>query len=383
MASSRGLRAIGFAAGMALGAVAATLAWHAGMWGALTVSVLVAAWFAASLYGQAARSSVGAATLAEQVAGPIPAETGALLHRLLLDAAPTPLVALHHDHARALNRAARQMFGTDARIVPIPGSLADEAETHLQYEGRRWRIDRVRAEGDPTVSAVVALVDVESEASLAEARASAELIDVLGHELLNGLAPIVSLADSAQQAADAERVDHALLREILGPLKRRAEGLERFARAYRELARLPAPTVAPWDMAEFLRDLRQGFLRRWPDIELVVEPCEVTAWRFDRDQLSQALWALLHNAAEAAGQASSARVDLSCRMDGQRLALEIADSGEGIVPGSSDHIFRPFHTTKPDGSGIGLSLARQVARAHGGTVELVGAKPTRFRLTLA
>lgn len=383
MASDRGVRAVGLAAGMALGTVAAALAWQAGMWGAFTLSLLMATGFAASLHGQTARSAVGAATLADASSSAQPAETGALLHRLLLDAAPTPLVALHHDHARALNRAARQMFGTDTRILPIPGPLAEETATHLHHEGRRWRIDRVRADGDPAVSAVVALVDVESESSLAEARASAELIDVLGHELLNGLAPIVSLADSAERAADADAIDLALLREILGPLKRRAEGLERFARAYRELARLPAPTLTQWDMAEFLHDLRQGFVRRWPQIAFHIETDEVTAWRFDRDQLSQALWALLHNAAEAAGQGSSARVDLSCRREGQHLALEVADSGGGIVPGSADHIFRPFHTTKPEGSGIGLSLARQIARAHGGTVELVGASPTRFRLTLA
>ncbi len=383
MASDRGVRAVGLAAGMALGAVAAALAWQASLWGAFTLSLLVAAGFAASLCGQAARAAVGAAPLADPASSAQPAEAGALLHRLLLDAAPTPLIALHHDHARALNRAARQMFGTDARILPIPPPLADAAASHLHHEGRRWRIDRVRADGDPAVSAVIALVDVESEASLAEARASAELIDVLGHELLNGLAPIVSLADSAERAADAEPVDLALLREILGPLKRRAEGLERFARAYRELARLPAPTLTRWDLAEFLLDLRQGFVRRWPQIAFTIETEEVTAWRFDRDQLSQALWALLHNAAEAAGQGSSPRVDLSCRREGQRLALEVADSGGGIVPGSADHIFRPFHTTKPEGSGIGLSLARQIARAHGGTVELVAANPTRFRLTLA
>jgi signal transduction histidine kinase len=377
------MRAIGLAAGMAMGAVAATLAGQAGLWGAFTLSMLVTAVFGTSLYALAARWSVAAASPSEPDSGHTSSETGALLHRLLLDAAPTPLVALHHDHARALNRAARQMFGTDARILPIPGSLVDDAATHLHHEGRRWRIDRVRADGDPAVSAVVALVDVESEASLAEARASAELIDVLGHELLNGLAPIVSLADSAQMAADAEPIDQALLREILGPLKRRAEGLERFARAYRELARLPAPSMKPWDVAEFLDDLRQGFVLQWPTIELVVEAEHMSAWQFDRDQLYQAVWALLHNAAEAASQASSARVSLFCRLEGQRLALEVTDSGNGIVPGSADHIFRPFHTTKPDGSGIGLSLARQIARAHGGTVDLVGARPTRFRLTLA
>jgi signal transduction histidine kinase len=383
MAFSRAVRAIGLGTGMALSAIAATLALQAGMWGALTLAMLATLWFASSLYWQAARLPVATAKLAEPVSDQLPSDPGTLLHRLLLDAAPTPLVALHHDHARALNRAARQMFGTDARILPIPGSLADHAATHLHHEGRRWRIDRVRADGDQSVSAVVALVDVESEASLAEARASAELIEVLGHELLNGLAPIVSLAESAQAAADADPVDSALLNEILGPLKRRAEGLERFARAYRELARLPAPTMQQWDVAEFLDDLRQGFVRQWPAIDLLVEADETKDWQFDRDQLSQALWAVLHNAAEAASQGSSARVTLSCRSEGQRLAFEVADSGNGIAPGSADLIFRPFHTTKPHGSGIGLSLARQIARAHGGTIELAGAHPTRFRLTLA
>lgn len=383
MASSRGARAIGLGTGMALSAVAATLAWQAGMWGAFALSMLVTAWLGSSLHLQAARLPVATASPGEPISDQVPADPGTLLHRLLLDAAPTPLVALHHDHARALNRAARQMFGTDARILPIPGSLVDQAATHLHHEGRLWRIDRVRADGDPAVSAVVALVDVESEASLAEARASAELIEVLGHELLNGLAPIVSLADSAQLAADSDPVDSALVREILGPLKRRAEGLERFSRAYRQLARLPSPTMKQWDVAQFLHDLRQGFVRQWPTIDFVLEADHLPEWQFDSDQLSQALWALLHNAAEAASQASSARVSLSCRLEGQRLALEVADSGNGIVPGSADHIFRPFHTTKPDGSGIGLSLARQIARAHGGTVELLGSKPTRFRLTLA
>ena len=383
MGSDRAVRAVGLGVGMALSAIAATLAWQAGLWGALTLSVLATAWFGSALYWQAARLPLAVGKpVGEEAVGASEANSGALLHRLLLDAAPTPLVALHHDHARALNRAARHMFGTDARILPIPRDLADETATHLHHEGRRWRIDRVHAEGDPSISAVVALVDVESEASLAEARASAELIDVLGHELLNGLAPIVSLADSAQRAAAADPVESALLREIIGPLRRRAEGLERFARAYRDLARLPAPTMMQWDVAEFLQDLQHGFVRRWPAIDFMVEAGPLPDWRFDRDQLSQALWALLHNAAEAAGERSPAWVSLSCQLDGQRLAFEVADSGSGIVPGSADRIFRPFHTTKPHGSGIGLSLAQQIVRAHGGTIALIGANPTSFRLTL-
>ena len=101
----------------------------------------------------------------------------------------------------------------------------------------------------------------------------------------------------------------------------------------------------------------------------------------DRDQLTQAIWALLNNGAEAAleGNAPPA-LSLSFHQDRSGTAIEIEDSGRGIAPDLRDRIFRPFFTTKDDGSGIGLSLARQIARAHGGELSLRPAMPTRFRL---
>jgi signal transduction histidine kinase len=376
-------RSLALSSGMVLSGIAATLAWQAGMAGALALSILVYAWFASIFYWQSLRSPIDANRLAENASDRGPEEIDTLLHRLLLDSAPTPLIALQGDNARALNRASRRLFGTDARILPLPAALLDPEVTHLEHEGRRWRIDRVHADGYQALSSVVALVDVDSEANLAEARANAQLIEVLGHELLNGLAPIVSLAQSAHDAIDADPVDLDLLREILGPLSRRANGLERFVKAYREFARLPAPTLKQWGVEQFVHDLGQGFVRRWPLIELVLSNGQVPFWRFDRDQLYQALWALLHNAAEAVAEVPQARVSLAYRVEADRLTFEISDCGPGVAASSAAHIFRPFHTTKAGGSGIGLSLARQIAYAHGGTVELAGANPTRFRLTLA
>ncbi|MEM7702636.1 MAG: ATP-binding protein [Pseudomonadota bacterium] len=307
----------------------------------------------------------------------------AVLQRLLLDAAPTPLLALEAGSAKALNRAARRLFGTDMRILPVPSEFTDPDASHMDHEGHRWRIDRVSAHGTANSLTLVAMIDVDSETSRAEARASAELIEVLGHELLNGLAPIVSLAESARDAASIDPPDAALLQEILGPLERRAQGLQHFASDYRKLARLPAPVMKPHDVAKFVSDLEQGFVRNWPKIVFALDPIKGTRWSFDRDQLYQALWALLHNAAEAAADQPEPKVSLACQVQETRLVFDVSDNGTGVAASSAAHIFRPFHTTKPGGSGVGLSLARQIAHAHGGTVEYAGVKPTRFALTIA
>jgi signal transduction histidine kinase len=370
--------------GMAACGVAGTLAWAAGMWGSLAAALLCGVWLAGALWMQAARGPPPLAARAGPAAGESEGEeeARAVMYRLLLDAVPTPLVAIEEGSARAVNGAARRLFGTDTRILPLPPALADSQARLLVHEGRRWRIDRVDAARDAPPFAVAALVDVESESSLAEARAGAELIEILGHELLNGLSPIVSLAESAQEAVRGGAVDSALLEEILGPLLRRAESLERFAEAYRQLARLPAPELRNWHVAQILRDLAAGFTRRWPGVAFTAEAGDVPDWPLDRDQLYQALWALLANAAEAVEGRPEARVWMACGLRGAALAFEVGDTGPGVAPAIAAQIFRPFHTTKPGGSGIGLSLARQIARGHGGTLELAGADPTLFRLVL-
>ena len=111
----------------------------------------------------------------------------------------------------------------------------------MTHHGRRFRIDRVETAG----GALAALIDIDAEERTAEARATADMIQVFGHEMLNGLAPIVSLAESGLAAIQSPHGREELLPEILGTLARRAEGLLRFTDSYRTMARLPDPVCAP------------------------------------------------------------------------------------------------------------------------------------------
>ncbi len=354
--------------------IVGTVAWRGGLWASLTGAVLVALWLCI-LNRWAVVRPRHAALPAAVAAG----DAEAMVLRVLLDAAPTPLVRIEGDTARALNRTARRLFATDDAILPVPAGLGDAAVNHMRHEGRGWRIDRVAlADG----RSVAALIDIEQEERVAEARATAELIQVLGHELLNGLAPIASLAESGAAAIERRDVDPDLLREILGTLARRAEGLQRFTEAYRALARLPEPTLLPVSMRAMADDLARLFRGRWPGIMLSVEADDI-AWTIDRDQVSQALWAILQNAAEAVDATPDAWVALRMRATDTGLAIEVEDNGPGIAPDSAARIFRPFHTTKPEGTGIGLSLARQIALAHGGTLTLEPGTGACFRLMLS
>ncbi|WP_294211164.1 PAS domain-containing sensor histidine kinase [uncultured Sphingomonas sp.] len=354
--------------------IVAALAWQQGTWGLGAGAALVALWLAALNWWLVARP--------RDVVRPEPARTDdadGLVLRLLLDAAPTPLLAIDATAARALNRAARRLFATDDRILPVPPALTDATATHLRHEGRGWRIDRVRVANGQDVAA---LIDIEQEERAAEARASAEMIQVLGHELLNGLAPIASLAESGAAAVARPEVDVALLREILDTLARRAEGLQRFTEAYRAIARLPEPTRRAVPVGELADDLARLFATRWPAVALSVA-ADADAWTLDRDQIVQAVWALLQNAAEAATTAHAAGAQVALRITASdTLAIEIEDNGAGVPADAVARIFRPFHTTKADGTGVGLSLARQIALAHGGTLTLASDAPTRFRLTI-
>jgi signal transduction histidine kinase len=377
MGYKHGWHAIACAVGLVGCGAAIDAASRNGLWGSFAGALLAAIWLTALTWWLAVRHR---STPAREDG----TDRDLSADHLVLDAAPTPMVMIDGGHTRALNRAARRLFGTDDRIMPAPRALIGADNNHLRHEGRQWRIDRVALGGTATERSVAALIDVEQEERVAEARATAEMIHVLGHELMNGLAPIVSLAESGEAALGCPDLDPELLREILSTLARRAEGLQRFTEAYRELARLPAPRLTLVPPSRMADDLSRLFAGRWPGVALVVQVEDGPDWLLDRDQLHQALWAILQNAAEAAtaGGGRDARVTLTIRYAEADLFAEVQDNGVGVTPGNAARIFRPFHTTKPDGTGIGLSLARHIALAHGGSLILLPIRPTTFRLAL-
>lgn len=369
--------------GLALTAAGAAItgAWRHALWGSVAGAVLVVGWLLGLLWLSRPSAFMERSAHRTQADG----EEMAPL-RLLLDQMPTPLVGIEGESARALNRAARALFAAQDRIVPVPPAMLAPTMARMIHAGRHWRIDRVEAGGTVGARTILALIDIEAEERSGEARAAAEMIHVMGHELLNGLAPIVSLAESGLAAWGQDEARRAqLMPEILATLARRAESLQRFTEAYRALARLPDPALADMVATAFLGDMALLFAGHWQGrVALRMQPPPVsTSFRGDRDQLTQAVWALLQNAAEAAlAGTQTPWVEVKLTLTHGQVAIQVSDSGEGIPFEHRARIFHPFHTTKEQGTGIGLSLSRQIARAHGGELQLESGGATSFKLSL-
>jgi signal transduction histidine kinase len=203
-----------------------------------------------------------------------------------------------------------------------------------------------------------------------ERQAWQRLVRVLGHEINNSLAPIKSIAGSLQtlllrepRPADLE----ADLERGLGIVATRADALGRFMNAYARLARLPAPRPAPLDVGAWVERVATLETR----LPVRVTPGPALTLQADGDQLDQLLINLVQNAADAARETGGG-VELRWRQTPRHLEVQIDDEGPGLP--ETANLFVPFFTTKPEGSGIGLVLSRQIAEAHGGTLVLMDRK---------
>jgi nitrogen fixation/metabolism regulation signal transduction histidine kinase len=231
--------------------------------------------------------------------------------------------------------------------------------------GGRWELRRgsYRWEGRP--HQLVVLSDLTRSLREEERVAWQRLVRVLSHEINNSLTPIKSIAGSLRGSVMRES-DAALrtdLAEGLGVIESRAEALGRFIQAYARLAQLPRPV--PRDVAV------PDWVRRVATLETRV-PVEITGGpaitlRADGDQLDALLINLVRNAADAALETGGG-IRIGWHTQNGTVVVQVEDDGPGIA--DTSNLFVPFFTTKPEGSGIGLSLCRQIAEAHGGTVTL-------------
>jgi signal transduction histidine kinase len=154
-------------------------------------------------------------------------------------------------------------------------------------------------------------------------------------------------------------------RRGLGVVESRADALHRFVQSYRLLAQLPPPQFKPVPLGPLLE--RVVALEQRLPVEL--DPGPVVVLEADPDQLEQMFINLVRNAVDASIANGSQPVRTSWRLEGAVALVAIEDRGLGIA--NSDNLFVPFYTTKPAGSGVGLALAQQIARAHGGEIRLL------------
>ncbi len=310
---------------------------------------------------------------------------------VIVDRVPTPLIKIEGERLTAINRAARTLFETDDLIAP-PVALADAlaivntCATTLAFDGSDHCFQLAVSELEG-LGRVASLTDITAEMRAAGAAATRDLMRVLSHEILNGMTPIASLAATAAALAHAPDANRAVLSEAVDTIARRAAGLVRFTHGFRELARLPPPERGDVPLDSLFDDIARLFIERWPDAMILLE-CKITTKDLvvlaDQDQLAIALCALIDNAVDAIG-ARGGKICLDAVRSGAATSITVSDSGPGVHPDRAQVIFEPFFSTKATGSGVGLSLARDILRAHGGDLQLIQGNQrlgATFRATL-
>jgi len=305
-------------------------------------------------------------------------EATALLARIL-EVMHAPLFAFDRENllqlvnnagAQLLGRPLARCFGHSAREVGLDVLLASADQSIHSFGTRptRWLLRKAlfRQEGVPHT--LLLLADVSQPLQEEEQIAWKRLIRVLGHELSNSLAPIKSIAGSLLARAENLSADEGTVRDFrrgLGVVESRADSLHRFVQSYRLLAQLPPPHLRPVQAAPLLE--RVALLEQ--RVPVHIDPGPAVLLNADPDQLEQMLINLLTNAVDASLANGAKPVRIGWRVAESNLVVGIEDSGMGIA--NTENLFVPFYTTKPKGSGVGLALAQQIARAHGGEVRLV------------
>jgi two-component system, NtrC family, nitrogen regulation sensor histidine kinase NtrY len=331
-------------------------------------------------------------------------EAAALFRRVVAELDAPVLAFDQTEHLRLINPAAERLFNINAardlgrtaaelNVEMLTNHTGDEAiqiDSKLTSSPSRWIIHATHFRQRGVPHTLMLLSDVSTALREEERIAWRRLIRVLGHEISNSLAPIKSIAGSLRaRLPETMNGSSTDFDRGLGVIESRAESLNRFVQAYRQLAQLPAPTLRRVPVRPLLE--RVVSLEPRLEVELKISDAELHDNQIlaDPDQIEQLLINLVRNAVEAAFSAReesivktiaakelptpgrvalAPSVSIEATPQAGFLAITIADNGPGLTnPGN---LFVPFYTTKKSGSGVGLALARQIAEAHSGTLEL-------------
>ena len=306
----------------------------------------------------------------------------------ILNAVDTGIMVVDsHDNILQHNQAALRLLDTDVltHMNQVKGKLKDEHlakhETQAMLKDKHVRI--------------IALSDVSHELSNQEVDSWIKLIRVLTHEIMNTITPVTSLSETLlkelnnekQNAAEPQPAEQAKLKQGLETIHKTGTELLAFVNNYRRFTHVPQPQPALFYVEPFLE--RMAMLCNH-EVEIEVTPKDLLAYA-DESLISHVVTNLLKNAVEAFNGLQSepttkASIRLHAYTNEQEAIIIDVSNNAGLIPDDiASHIFIPFFTTKPEGSGIGLSLSRQIMRVSGGSLSLHQDKAqgiTMFRIVI-
>ncbi|GHT29249.1 sensor histidine kinase [Bacteroidia bacterium] len=282
-----------------------------------------------------------------------------------------------------INKAALDVFGkpqprTLSDLKSVSPDLPETLDRLLPKETKIIRLEQEKTVHQLAVTAIylisegrelklISLKNIQSVLEESESDAWKKLIRVLTHEIMNSLTPIISLSETFSEPNDENR---KWLNRAMQTIHRRSKGLVDFVNNYKKLTHIPQPVMSRFPAREWIDDIARllkadGFVFNYS-----VQPQDIII-EADRGLLEQVMINLIKNACESAPPGKSVTVQVAVsKNEYQRPVIQVFDTGEGILPEVLDKIFVPFFTTKTAGSGIGLSICRQIVNLHGGAISV-------------
>lgn len=313
---------------------------------------------------------------------------------IMLDHVQSGVVVIDGDKIDYSNVIARGFLGMSdisslrqiERIYPELANAfrsASEAESRASLVSERGTVQfsisacTARLHGKDV--SIVTFNDITLEMENNESESWTRLIRVLTHEIMNTVTPIASLSSALSQNLDA--YDTEDVRSALGTISSSSEGLISFVQSYRSLTHIAAPVRKAFYLRDLVNDSVTIAQANWPSAKVSYhELSEDIILYADYGQISQVMNNLIKNAV----QAGASDIDITASIDKrERTVINVANNGEPISETGREQIFVPFYTTKGvSGTGVGLSLCRQIIRLNGGTINLTSSTPEATVFTI-
>lgn len=278
----------------------------------------------------------------------------------------------------SLNKRDEGLYQAVMSLKPAESKIAT---VHLENSSFKILLSATAFQTDEKKFMLIAFQNINEALDETESKAWQKLLSVMTHEIMNSVAPISSLADTLKNRLEKSMAvldnnDGAVHDLELGieTIKRRSEGLLKFAETYRNLNKITKPNLTKMyvrDIFENLYQLMQPTLEaKEIEMEVVLKDTSL-AVEVDPSLIDQVLINLVINAKEALKDRANARIILSAFLSArQRVIIKVSDNGPGIPEDVQENIFIPFFSTKKTGSGIGLSLCKQIMMLHKGNIQV-------------
>lgn len=226
---------------------------------------------------------------------------------------------------------------------------------------------------------IVTFNDITREMENNESESWTRLIRVLTHEIMNTVTPVASLSSALSQNLDSYSAED--IRSALGTIASSSEGLISFVQSYRSLTHISAPVRKAFYLKDLVNDSVNIAKANWPSVNVLYRELSSDVILYaDYGQMSQVLNNLIKNAVQAGARNVSITASIDKR---EQTVIDIANDGEPISASGQEQLFVPFYTTKgSSGTGVGLSLCRQIVRLNGGTIKLSSSTPEATVFTI-